>query len=207
MTTCVHAAGLVFRSARASGNNENGPNCVEVAPFFKAAKSNPSGNCVQVAFTKAEKSYNGNNCVEVGFAKAEKSFQGTSCVEVGEAKSATRSAAAGHCVTVSPTTPADHDEQCTPETCTTPGIQPGDVVVRDSKLGEESPLVVFRGDEWREFVNGVLAGPRTVQADATYTIRDPRTGVVLSYTPDEWDAFLDGCAKGEFTYHPTSVPA
>lgn len=190
MTTCVHAAGLVFQSATASGNNENGPNCVEVAPFFKPTKSNPSGNCVEVAYAKAQKSFNGNNCVEVG-----------------EAKTTAEACAAGHsCVTVSQTTPA-HDADCTPETCKTPGIEPGDVVVRDSKLGEDSPLVVFRAQEWRKFVDGVLAGPRTVQADATYTIRDPRTGVVLYYTPSEWDAFLDGCAKGEFTYDLTSVPA
>jgi Domain of unknown function (DUF397) len=29
--------------------------------------------------------------------------------------------------------------------------------------------------------------------------KDPK-GAVLRYTPEEWDAFLDGAKKGEFDY-------
>ncbi len=35
---------------------------------------------------------------------------------------------------------------------------PGTVAVRDSKLGEESPILVYTDHEWRMFKLGIAAG-------------------------------------------------
>lgn len=177
MSTCAHTARLAFRKATASGGNENGPNCVEVAPFRKALDSNPSGNCVEVGHASARDSNGngGNNCVEPGQAHADPH--------------------------------ADPHAACTPETCLTPGISPGDVVVRDSKLGEDSPLVVFRADEWRGYVAAVINGG--MEHDGTeYVLRDLRNpGIILHFTPGEAEAFRSGCTKGEFNYAQDRVAA
>jgi hypothetical protein len=155
MTTCTHTASLAFRKATASGGNQSGPNCVEVAAFQKAASSNPSGNCVEVATTAA----------------------------------------------VQPTVAGDDTHaHCTPETCLTPGIEPGDVVVRDSKLGDDSPLIVFSPQQWVGVVMATCAGAEE-RHGGDYLMRDPRNpGVVLRFTAGEWNAFRDGCTKGEFNY-------
>jgi hypothetical protein len=161
----------------------NRPDCVEALTFRSATKS--GGNNT------------GPNCVEVGFAKAAASNPSGNCVEVGHAK-ADKSAAAGHCV--EPGVARDKHTGCTPDTCTTPGINDGDVVVRDSKLGDASPLAVFTPEQWAAFVVGVIAGQEQRDGD-DYLITDPRgTGIVLRYTAAEWDAFMDGCANHEFDY-------
>lgn len=212
MSTCLHTAHLAFRSATASGGNDTGPNCVEVAPFFKATRSNPSGNCVEVAFASARDSNGngGNNCVEVGEAK--------------DARKATASGAAGHCVTVSHAKAAasgpldkcvepgqateDTHSDCTPETCLTPGINPGDIVVRDSKLGEDSPLVVWAPDAWRGYVANVVAHGMETGGPLGYLMRDPRNpGIVLNFNVGEEGAFRDGCTKGEFNYAEVAASA
>lgn len=189
---CQHTSGISFRKATASGNNQSGPNCVEVGVFFKAQQSGPAGHCVEVAFTKAARSHPVGECVEVAYAKAASSNPSGNCVEPGQAT-------------------VDEHAECTPETCRTPGIEPGDVVVRDSKLGEDSPLAVFTLPEWVELAAAVAAGApyAAVQSGPDgATITDPRSGVVLNYTVAEWDAFTDGCQKGEFAYQPlTPVPA
>lgn len=151
MTNCLHA--LNFRKATASGGNQNGPNCVEIA----------------------------------------------------QRRTAKASGAAGHCVDAGVATTVIH-APCTPETCTAPGVQPGDIVVRDSKDNETGPWVVFRAEEWAEYVTAVLAGAHET-VNSQYVIRDRRTSVVLSFTPAEWFAFVDGCGKGEFTYDAVSTIA
>jgi hypothetical protein len=171
MNTCTHTAGLAFRSATKSGGNNTGPNCVEVAPFRKAAKSGAAGHCVMVAHTKATASNPSGNCVEPGVAAA------------------------------------DIHADCTPETCLTPGITAGDVVVRDSKLGEDSPLLVFPEDGWRDMVTAVINGAQEIDGE-DYLMRDPRNpGLILRFTEAEWDAFRDGCTKDEFTYSELAVSA
>jgi Domain of unknown function (DUF397) len=34
----------------------------------------------------------------------------------------------------------------------------GGAAIRDSKAGADGPILVFSGDEWREFVSGMKAG-------------------------------------------------
>lgn len=192
---CKHTEFIEFRTAAASGGNQSGPNCVEVGEFFTAQASGAAGHCVEVAFTKAEESNPSGNCVEVAHAKPTASVPNGACVEPGQA------------------TAAAHEGGCTPETCSTPGITPGDIVVRDSKdNGEGCPVAVFTADEWREIVARVAAGDDTAHHGSTHdrpwVIIDPRTQVVLGFTQAEWDAFRDGCGKGEFTYSPLeTVPA
>lgn len=201
---CHHTAAVTFRSASASGNNDNGPNCVEVGPFLSASFSNPIGNCVEAAFTTASASGAAGHCVSVAYAKPKDSNGngGNNCVEPGVAE-------------------LDHPADCTPETCRTPGIEPGDVLVRDSKLGEGSPLIRFRPEQWRAYVAQVIEGgmefdptPHTFTApsgqtrdDCQYVLRDPANpGNVLRFHPAEADAFRTGCAAGEFNYsQPVAV--
>lgn len=166
--TCQHTANLAFRSATKSGGNNTGPNCVEVAGYVKATKSNPSGNCVEVAHAAAKKSAAAGHCVEPGVAR-------------------------------------DIHTECTPETCLTPGIEDGDVVVRDSKLGADSPLIVFKPELWEQYVARVVAGELERSGD-DFLMRDASgSGVTLRFTAAEWDAFQDGCRKGEFTYVPAAA--
>ena len=191
---CIYPGTITFVKASKSGGNQSGPNCVEVGAFTKAAASVPNGACVEVgSYRKASHSNPSGNCVEVAHTKA------------------TKSGAAGHCVEPGQATAAQHLD-CNPETCTTPGIEPGDIVVRDSKGGEGSPLVVFRPREWRSLVERVVAGldaeHRASNGPHPWFIADPRTSVVLWFTDAEWDAFRDGCTKSEFDYAPlTAVPA
>ncbi len=163
MKNICHLAPLDFRSATASGGNNTGPNCVQVA-FAKASASAGNGACVEVGYVKADPCTSVTNCVEVGATAA-----------------------------------------CTDADCNAPGVQPGDIAVRDSKGGEGSPVIAFGGQAWREYVAGVLAG-HSDRDGADYVIRDPRgTGIVLRFTADEWAAFQDGCAKNEFTYDLAAV--
>lgn len=201
MNTCLHT-GITFRKASASGGNDTGPNCVEVGQFFTAtATTQQHGTCVEVAFAKAEASNPSGNCVEVGYAKASKSTaMGNNCVTVGQARKAEASGAAGHCVTAAQAT---GDGDCTDDACKTPGIQPGDVVVRDSKLGDDSPYAVFTGDAWRGYVATVIESGMESDGNGEYVLRDPRNpGNILHFNAGEADAFRDGCTKGEFNYPP-----
>lgn len=135
-------------------------------------------------WTKASKSGGNNtgpNCVEaLSFRKATKS--GPNC---------------DNCVEVARAGDSLHD-WCTAGVCLTPGIGNGDVVVRDSKLGDDSPLAVFTPEQWSAYVTEVAAG-RADRDGGDYVLVDPRgTGIVLRYTFGEWDAFQDGCAREEF---------
>lgn len=202
--TCAHTAHLTFRKATKSGGNNTGPNCVEVANFFKAGRSNGNGgnNCVEITYAKAMDSNPSGNCVEVGPArKATKSGAAGQCVTVAHAKAtASPNDSMGGCVEPGPATSAHTD--CTPATCRTPGIEPGDVVVRDSKSGDRSPLIVFKREQWDRYVERVIAGEHELtDGEYPYVMRCPNgTGISLFFNAGEWDAFRDGCAKGEFTY-------
>jgi hypothetical protein len=122
----------------------------------------------------------GPNCVQcLHFRKAERSDNsGANCVEVAYG--------------------SDLHDHCAEGECLAPGIADGSMVVRDSKLGADSPLAVFTPQEWAEFTAQVAAG-RVDRDGDDCTITDPRgTGAVLRYTEDEWAAFADGCRKQEF---------
>jgi hypothetical protein len=186
-------SGLAWRTATASGQNQSGPNCVEVAPFRKATRSGGNGdNCVEVSHLRTATRSGGN---------------GDNCVQVGTFTKAAHSNPSGNCVQAAPAT-ADQHAACTPETCTTPGIEPGDVVVRDSKLGDDSPLLVFKPEAWEAFCAEVADG-REDTRNGKWIITDPSgSGVTLFFTAGEWEAFTDGCQKHEFTMQAlTSVPA
>lgn len=222
--TFLPTAHLTFRKATASGGNNTGPNCVEIAEWTTPSLSNGNGgnNCVEVTFAKAQLSNPSGNCVEVGPArKATASGSAGHCVTTSQAVKATASAAQYNCVTVahakataSPNDsmggcvepgqaqPSTAHTDCTPETCQTPGIEPGDIVVRDSKSGENSELIVFKRDQWDRFTERVIAGEyELTDGDYPYIMRDPNGGpVTLHFNKGEWDAFRDGCTKGEFNY-------
>lgn len=96
-----------------------------------------------------------------------------------------------------------HDH-CTDEKCLTEGIKVGDVVVRDSKGGPGSPVIAFTPMVWAAYVTAVADGWAHPDGDE-FTIIDPRgTGTVLRFTQGEWDAFVDGCRRGEFRLASTS---
>jgi hypothetical protein len=139
-------------TARMSGGNNTGPNCVQCLNFRKAERSDNSG---------------------------------ANCVACADASGL-------------------HDH-CAEGECLAPGIADGSIVVRDSKLGADSPLAVFTAQEWAEFTGQVAAGRMDRDGD-DYTITDPRgTGAVLRYTADEWAAFADGCRKQEFSLIDAAV--
>lgn len=139
-------------TARMSGGNQTGPNCVQCLHFRKASRSDNSGA----------------NCVEVAYG-------------------------------------SDLHEHCAQGECLAPGIADGSMVVRDSKLGADSPLAVFTAGQWAVFTGEVAAG-RVDMDGADYTITDPRgTGVVLRYTAGEWAAFVDGCRRREFDLADAAV--
>jgi hypothetical protein len=121
---------------------------------------------------------------------------GPNCVEALNFRKATKSTPECHCVEVT-TAKATH-ANCLEGTCLTPGISDGDIIVRDSKLGDDSPWAVFTPEQWAAYTAEVASGRSDVEG-ADYVLRDPRgTGVVLRYTAAEWDAFTDGCRRSEF---------
>lgn len=75
---------------------------------------------------------------EIEWRKSSLSGQGN-CVEIGIWSKSTFSASNGSCVEVA-------------------GAQDGDVLVRDTKLGEASPVLRFTPAEWDAFVAGTKAG-------------------------------------------------
>lgn len=64
---------------------------------------------------------------------------------------------------------------------------PDAIEVRDTKLGDRSPVVEFTEAEWR----ALLAQAATLDGAA------PRIGE-LQFTIDEWSAFVRGIQAGEF---------
>ncbi len=56
----------------------------------------------------------------------------------------------GSCVEVAPA-------RCESNCCVVVTEFAGDVLIRDSKLGEASPVLRFTWDEWRAFVDGIAA--------------------------------------------------
>jgi Domain of unknown function (DUF397) len=70
------------------------------------------------------------------------------------------------------------------------------VELRDTKLGEASPVVRFTPREWRQFLVAVPAWRPA--ADRRFRVVD------LAFTKAEWWAFRDGVAAGEFDL-PTAL--
>jgi hypothetical protein len=85
------------------------------------------------------------------------------------------------------------------------------VLIRDSKYLRNSandpatqPVIALPASDWQAFLDAATrAEPRAgfpviiPGPDGCVSVRDSR-GTVLTYTPDEWDAFKAGVVKGEF---------
>lgn len=141
-----------------------------------------------------------------GWVKASRSGgnnSGPNCVQCLQFSKACKSDNSGaNCVETSVAMESLHDH-CGPGECLAEGIRSGDVVVRDSKGGPGSPVAVFTPALWDQFVAAVADGQQWRDGE-DWTITDPRgTGVVLRFTAGEWDAFRDGCGKGEFALADT----
>jgi len=94
------------------------------------------------------------------------------------------------------------------------------VHIRDSKYGrdpandpEREPIITIPCDQWERFLDQVTgqAGTRAngaldveTTADGTTILRATKTDLQLTFTADEWNAFLGGVRAHEFT-HPASV--
>ncbi|MFI7644098.1 DUF397 domain-containing protein [Nonomuraea sp. NPDC049400] len=85
----------------------------------------------------------------------------------------------------------------------------GNVAVRDSKLGDVSPVLRFTADDWREFQRymdadnmGNYLGPvwfSQVDDDRWEMANSDCRGALLVFDDGEAEAFLAGLFAGEFT--------
>lgn len=103
--------------------------------------------------------------------------------------------------------------RCSSGGCVEVAHEDDQVLMRDSKLGEASPVIEFTPSEWTEFaaaapgwdrVNAVVAGG--VRLTNTHMIESHDPVCITDYalrhlhfTWDEWDAFVAGAKDGEFT--------
>jgi hypothetical protein len=84
------------------------------------------------------------------------------------------------------------------------------VLIRDSKYrrdpanrpGDE-PVITVTAAEWTAFLDAVRTGGRSNGELRAHPAADGHTalrhgGITLTYTPEEWDAFLLGARDGEF---------
>lgn len=96
-------------------------------------------------------------------------------------KKSTKSGAAGHCVEVR--------------------AVGSDVQIRDSKAGEQGPVITVTDKQWEEFILQVpqgFSGPLQATSIGDHVISLHGSGVELTFTGAEWDAFVDGVRRGEF---------
>jgi hypothetical protein len=93
-------------------------------------------------WTKSTRSLTESSCVEVQWKTSSFSNNGGQCVEVGVWKKSTASGpwTTDNCVEVAG------------------GENLEEILVRDTKLGEDSPVLHFNREEWNAFRTGMLAG-------------------------------------------------
>jgi hypothetical protein len=121
---------------------------------------------------------------------------GPNCVECLQFRKASESGAnSDNCVLVATADEMLH-VHCPGDECLYPNIADGSVLVRDSKLGPDSPVIVFTADEWVAYTAEVAAG-RDDRDGGDHVIRSA-DGIVLRFTDGEWAAFTDGCQRNEF---------
>jgi hypothetical protein len=102
-------------------------------------------------------------------------------------KKSSRSGAAGHCVEV-----RTHGR--------------GEVQVRDTKLGDKSPWLIFSESDWKSFLDEIRAGIRCPHGGQItmwlgtdgMDMVDSGRGAQLSFTNAEWNAFVAGVLDGDF---------
>lgn len=172
------------RSSRCDGGQ-----CVEIA--WKRASGCNGGECVLVGWCKATASAIAGECVEAALVKSSFWSDSANCVEVGRWVKSEASGPSGECVEAG---------RC--------GCPDGQVLVRDSKLGDDSPVLEFTTADWAEFLDSVKRGflPWCVDINGPDVLMtgpgdpaDPggRSGL-LRFTHGEWDAFEAGAMAGEF---------
>lgn len=88
--------------------------------------------------------------------------------------------------------------------CVEAGNRENEIVIRDSKLGEASPVLAVTPADWRLFVqqiraDGNFTGKLTVGfVGAEIRVRAGSVGPALIFTSAEWNAFVAGVELGEF---------
>jgi hypothetical protein len=169
--------------------------------WFKASKSGPnSDNCVEVniGWFTAKRSAAAGHCVEVGFTKAQKSgtnVERPNCVEVARVGAKDANVHSTTCSCDKVMVDGKSYDVSTPL---------GGVLVRDTKDKDvpdgERTVLQFTATEWMTLVSAVKGdGMHWVQnPDGNYILEDVAREKRLFFTVDEWDAFVDGCRKGEF---------
>jgi uncharacterized protein DUF397 len=84
--------------------------------------------------------------------KSSRSTYNGNCVEVGSWRKSSRSADAGNCIEVGS---FRKSSRCDTGACVEVGQGTAVVGVRDTKLGAESPVLRFSGEEWRRFASAL----------------------------------------------------
>ncbi len=84
------------------------------------------------------------------------------------------------------------------------------VLIRDSKYRrnpanrpDEEPIITVTACEWTAFIDTVTGRAAATSVLTVHTAEDGHTSLghratTLTYTPEEWQAFLDGAIAGEF---------
>ena len=104
---------------------------------------------------------------------------------------------------------------CSDGSCVEVAHDGGRVLVRDGKLGDESPVLEYGAEEWGEVLNSVRLGflphwgqpdtsHRSVDGGVVWVNGDVAGGPSLSFTAEEWDSFVEGVRAGRFS---PEVPA
>lgn len=159
----------------------------ETLPWLRSSYCASGGNCVEVMWRRSSRC-DGGQCVELTWISAP--CDHGQCLEVAFRK-ATASSDSVNCVEVGPCTCGD-----------------GRVLVRDSKLCDDSPILPFTLGDWQDFLDTVKRGhlpwcvdtngPDVIVSDLADPADPGGPTVTLRFTHAEWDAFVAGAVAGEF---------
>lgn len=138
----------------------------------------------------------GYTSADVGWVKSSFCAQG-GCVEAKYVRAS--SCGAGSCVEVSYSSCGNGD-------CVEVARDGDQVLVRDSKLGDDSPVLRYSLSRWVSFLAAIVGGELPHSAfeqpdgsvDLARGFASAGDMVRLGFTREEWDAFVEGVEKGEF---------
>lgn len=94
---------------------------------------------------------------------------------------------------------------CANGACTAVAYDNGRILVRNSKAGDNSPILDYSAEEWGDFVAAFLTDPLHAPGLRCRLLTSgggwvwTKDGVVLEFTDEEMQAFGDGAKAGEFT--------